>query len=129
MGSLPQFEEYAGPLLRGHLSAGNCIGGIGLLKAVENADHFLHNSILRRFQIMAASALRTRERRSADGGQLWLTLLAHRKRIGGTTGLETTASDVTGTRASPLFSEKYAFLQRVTGDNGRHGPTQNDVSV
>ena len=121
MGSLPQFEEYAGPLLRGHLSAGKCIGGIGLLKGVENADHFLHNSILRRFQIMAVRALSTRERRSADGGQLWMTLLAHRRRIGGTIGLEPTASDVTGARARPLFSGRYAFLQRVTGDNGcRH---------
>ena len=46
MGSLSQFEEYAGPLLRGHLSAGNGIGGIGFLKAVEDADHFIHNLIL-----------------------------------------------------------------------------------
>ena len=49
MGSLSQFEEYAGPLLRGHLSAGKGIGGIGFLKAVENADYFLHNLILRWF--------------------------------------------------------------------------------
>ena len=48
MGSLSQFEEYADPLLRGHLSAGKGIGRIGLLKSVENADYFLHNPILRR---------------------------------------------------------------------------------
>jgi len=47
VGSLLQFEEYAGPLLRGHLSAGKDIGGIGFLKGVENADYFLHNLILR----------------------------------------------------------------------------------
>ena len=29
------------------MSARKGIGGIGLLKAVENADHFLHNVILR----------------------------------------------------------------------------------
>jgi hypothetical protein len=48
VGSLPQFEEYGGTLLRGHLSAGNDIGGIGFLKGVENADYFFHNLILRR---------------------------------------------------------------------------------
>jgi hypothetical protein len=47
VGSLSQFEEYADPLLRGHLSAGKGIGGIGLLKAGENADYFLHDLILR----------------------------------------------------------------------------------
>ena len=47
MGSLSQFEEYAGPLLRGHLGAGKGIGGIGFLEAVENADYFLHSLILR----------------------------------------------------------------------------------
>ena len=46
VGSLSQFEEYASPLLRGHLSAGKGIGGIGFLKGVENSDHFLHNLIL-----------------------------------------------------------------------------------
>jgi len=46
-GSLTQFEEYVGPLLRGHLSAGNGIGGIGFFKGVENADYFLHTLILR----------------------------------------------------------------------------------
>ena len=46
VGSLPQFEEYRGPLLRGHLGAGKSIGGVGFLKAVENADYFLHNLIL-----------------------------------------------------------------------------------
>ena len=43
MGSLSGFEEHAGPLLRGHLSAGKRIGGIGLLKAGENADYLLHD--------------------------------------------------------------------------------------
>jgi len=46
VGSLSQFEENVGPLLRGHLSAGKGIGGIGFLKGVENADYFLHNLIL-----------------------------------------------------------------------------------
>jgi hypothetical protein len=46
VGSLSQFEEYANPLLRAHLSAGNGVGGIGFLKAVEDADYFLHNVIL-----------------------------------------------------------------------------------
>jgi hypothetical protein len=31
VGSLSQFEEYAGTLLRGQLSAGRRIGGIGFL--------------------------------------------------------------------------------------------------
>ena len=47
VGSLSQFEEYAGPLLRGHLSAGKRVRGIGFLKGIENADYFLHNPILR----------------------------------------------------------------------------------
>jgi hypothetical protein len=38
VGSLSQFEENVGPLLRGHLSAGKGIGGIGFLKGVKNAD-------------------------------------------------------------------------------------------
>ena len=46
MGSLSQFEEYTGPLLRGHLGAGK---GIGFLKGVEDADYFLHSLILRWF--------------------------------------------------------------------------------
>ena len=46
MGSLSQFEEDAGPLLRGHLCAGKGIGGIGFFKGVENADYFLHHLIL-----------------------------------------------------------------------------------
>lgn len=46
MSSLPQFEEYVDPLLRGHLSAGNGIGSVGLVKGVENTDEFLHNPIL-----------------------------------------------------------------------------------
>ena len=49
VGSLSQFKEYADPLLRGHLSAGKRIGGIGLFKAGENADYFLHDLILRWF--------------------------------------------------------------------------------
>ena len=49
MGSLSQFKEYRGPLLWGHLSPGKGIGGIGLLKGVENADYFLHDLILRPF--------------------------------------------------------------------------------
>jgi hypothetical protein len=45
--SLSQFEEYTGSLLRGHLSAGKGVRGIGVLKAVKNADYFLHIPILR----------------------------------------------------------------------------------
>src|SRR6516164_1986742 len=37
VGSLSQFEEDGDALLRGHLSAGECVCGIGLLKAGENA--------------------------------------------------------------------------------------------
>ena len=43
MGSLTQFEEYAGALLRGHLSAGKSIGRIGLVEAGENTNYFFHN--------------------------------------------------------------------------------------
>jgi hypothetical protein len=46
VGSLSQFEENVGPLLRGHLSAGKGIGGIGFFKGVKNADYFFHNLIL-----------------------------------------------------------------------------------
>ncbi len=49
VGALSQFEEYAGPPLRGHFSTGKRIRSIGFLKAVENADYFLHNLILRGF--------------------------------------------------------------------------------
>jgi hypothetical protein len=38
VGSLSQFEENVGPLLRGPLRAGKGIGGIGFLKGVKNAD-------------------------------------------------------------------------------------------
>jgi hypothetical protein len=38
VGSLSQFEENVGPLLRGHVSAGKGIGGIGFLKGAKNAD-------------------------------------------------------------------------------------------
>jgi hypothetical protein len=38
VGSLSQFEEYAGALLRAHQSAGKRIGGIGFLKGVEDTD-------------------------------------------------------------------------------------------
>jgi hypothetical protein len=47
VGPLSQFEEYADPLLRSHLRAGNGIGAIGFLKGIENADYFLHDPILR----------------------------------------------------------------------------------
>ena len=49
MGSISQFEEYAGALLRGHLSAGKGIRRIGLVEVGENTDYFLHNLILRWF--------------------------------------------------------------------------------
>ena len=42
MGSLSQFEEDGDALLRGHLGAGKCVRGVGLLKAVENPDYFFH---------------------------------------------------------------------------------------
>lgn len=46
MGSLSQFEEDVGPLLRGHLRAKKGVGGIGFFKGVKNADYFLHTVIL-----------------------------------------------------------------------------------
>ena len=49
MGSLSQFEENVDPLLRGHLSAGKGVGGIGCFEGVENADYFLHSFSLPRF--------------------------------------------------------------------------------
>jgi hypothetical protein len=55
VGSLPQFEEDLDPLLRGHLSAGKSIGGIGFFKGVKNADYFLHNLILLSRSILAAA--------------------------------------------------------------------------
>jgi hypothetical protein len=54
VGSLSQFEEDVGPLLRGHLCAGKGIGGIGFFKGVKNADYFLHNLILLCCLILAA---------------------------------------------------------------------------
>jgi hypothetical protein len=56
VGSLSQFKEYAGPLLRGQLSAGEGISGIRFFKGIENADYLLHNSILRRFPSIVAPA-------------------------------------------------------------------------
>ena len=53
MGSLSQFEENVGPLLRGHLSAGKGIRGIGFFEGVKNADYFLHSFILLWFPPMA----------------------------------------------------------------------------
>src|ERR1035438_5996410 len=47
-GSFPQFEEDTGALLRGHLSAGEGVGGIGFVEAGENTGYFLHVLILRR---------------------------------------------------------------------------------
>ena len=46
MGSLSQFEENVDPLLRGHLSAGKGVRGIGCFEGVKNADYFLHGFIL-----------------------------------------------------------------------------------
>ena len=46
MGSLSHFEENVDPLLRGHLSAGKGVRGIGCFESVKNADYFLHNFIL-----------------------------------------------------------------------------------
>jgi hypothetical protein len=67
VGSLSQFEEYAGPLLRGQLSAGKGVGGIGFLKTVEDADYFLHNLILLWLFDGSVAGLGSCERRSADG--------------------------------------------------------------
>ena len=49
MGSLSQFKEDGDALLRGHLSAGKGVGGVGLLMAGENADYSLHEVIVRWF--------------------------------------------------------------------------------
>ncbi len=56
MDSLPQFEEYGGPLWRGQSSAEKGIGGIGFLKGIEDAHYLLHghNSILRRFRALSS---------------------------------------------------------------------------
>jgi hypothetical protein len=65
VGSLSQFEEYAGPLLRGQLSAGKGVGVIGFLKTVEDADYFLHILILLwfvRWLRRGAQFLRAKER-------------------------------------------------------------------
>jgi len=62
VGSLSQFEEYAGPLLRSQLSAGKGVGGIGFLKTVEDADYFLHNFILLWLLRRGAQFLRAKER-------------------------------------------------------------------
>ena len=72
MGSLSQFEEYANPLLWAYLTAGHGVGSVGFLKAVENADYFLHNLILLwLLDCCVAKRLSSRERRSADGGYRW----------------------------------------------------------
>jgi hypothetical protein len=47
VGSLSQFKEDGGALLRGHLSAGKGVGGVSLLKAGENAHYSLHSHIVR----------------------------------------------------------------------------------
>jgi hypothetical protein len=52
VGSLSQFEENVGPLLRGHLSAGKGIRGIGFFEGVKNADYFLHSFILPWFPLV-----------------------------------------------------------------------------
>src|SRR5580658_9434254 len=67
VGSLSQFEEYAGPLLRGHLSAGKGIGGIGFIECVENAGYFLHNLILRWFFSLGGGGSSRRRGRSVKG--------------------------------------------------------------
>jgi hypothetical protein len=68
VGSLSQFEEYGGPLLRAHLSAGKGIGGIGCLKGVENADYFLHNLILRRLDTAPRGPWDAEADAGVDGG-------------------------------------------------------------
>ena len=62
MGSLSQCKEHGDPLQRGHFSAGKCIGDVGLVKAVENADYFLHDLILRWFFGCVALAKNSRNR-------------------------------------------------------------------
>ena len=52
MGSLSQFEENVDPLLRGHLSAGKGVRGIGCFEGVKDADYFLHGFILPRFPLV-----------------------------------------------------------------------------
>ena len=52
MGSLSQFEENVDPLLRGHLSAGKGVRGIGCFEGVKNADYFLHSFILPWFPLV-----------------------------------------------------------------------------
>ncbi len=52
MGSLSQCEENVDPLLRGHLSAGKGVRGIGCFEGVKNADYFLHSVILPWFRLV-----------------------------------------------------------------------------
>jgi hypothetical protein len=52
VGSLSQFEENVDPLLRGHLSAGKGVRGIGCFEGVKNADYFLHSFILPWFPLV-----------------------------------------------------------------------------
>ena len=67
MGSLSQFEEYAGPLLRGQLSAGKGVRGIGFLKTVEDADYFLHDLIL--LWLLDCSVVGAQERKYVESAQ------------------------------------------------------------
>ena len=58
MGSLSQFEENVDALLRGHLSAGKGVRGIGCFEGVKNADYFLHSFILPWFPLVFLFRLR-----------------------------------------------------------------------
>ena len=81
VGSLSQFEEYASPLLRAHLTAGNGVGGVGFLEAVEDANYFLHNLILLRLFDCTSQAqfLRAKER----GWIGWGDVTCPRSGVGG----------------------------------------------
>ena len=46
MGPFTQFEENVDPLLRGLLSAGESVRGIGRFEGAKNADYFLHGFML-----------------------------------------------------------------------------------
>ena len=74
MGSLSQFEENVGPLLRGHLSAGKGIRGIGFFEGVKNADDFLHSFILLWFPLVFLFWFRLARRlpRRRVGSTAWL---------------------------------------------------------
>jgi Uma2 family endonuclease len=74
MDSLPKLEKYADSLLRRHFGARKSVRGIGLLKAGENANHFLHNFILRRAEQLVRARWMARRRMGIMGAAALVSL-------------------------------------------------------